>query len=175
MEKSLKSISINNGLTLGLVLSVITVLVYAVNLDLFTKWWLGIILFLIAIGLGAYSAVKFKQQQGYLSFKEAFSAYFITIAIGTLIGTVVGIVIFTFVDPDAAQYLNEQILILTKETMENFGMPEEAMQEALMEAEKTDNFSLAAQAQAYVVRLVIYAIVGLIVALIVKKNNPAEE
>ncbi|WP_223034977.1 DUF4199 domain-containing protein [Hanstruepera marina] len=175
MEKSLKSMSINNGLILGLLLSVISVLVYAVNLDLFTKWWLGIILFLIAVGLGAYSAVKFKQQQGFLSFKEAFTAYFITIAIGTLIATVVGIIIFTFVDPDAAQYLNEQILILTKETLENFGAPKEAIQEAMVEAEKKDNFSIGAQAQAYVVRLVIYSIIGLIVALIVKKNNPDEE
>jgi len=175
MEKTLKSISTNNGLVLGLILSLISVLVYAINLDLFTKWWLGIILFLIAIGYGAYSGIVFKKQQKFLTFKEAFSSYFITIAIGTLIATVVGIIIFTFVDPDAAQYLNEQILILTKETMQNFGMPEEAMQEALMEAEKTDNFSLGAQSQAYVIRLVIYSIVGLIVALIIKKNNPAEE
>ncbi len=175
MEKSLKSLSMNNGLILGLVLSVITVLVYAVSLDLFTEWWLGIILFVIAIGMGAYSGIKVKQQQEFLSFKEAFTAYFITIAVGTLIATIVGIVIFTFVDPDAAQYLNEQILILTKETMQSFGMPEEAMQEALVKAEETNNFSLAAQSQSYVIRLVIYTLLGLIVALIVKKNNPAEE
>ena len=175
MEKSLKSISLNNGLILGLILAAVTILIYAVNLDLMTEWWLGIILFIVAIGLGAYSGITFKKQQGFLSFKEGFTAYFITIALGTLIGTIAAIVIFSFVDPDAAQYLNEKILIMTKETMENFGMPEEAMQEALMEAEKTDNFSLGAQAQAYVVRLVIYAIVGLIVALIIKKNNPAEE
>ena len=175
MEKSLKSISTNNGLILGLILSLVSVIVYAVNLDLFTKWWLGIILFVIAIGYGAYSGIAYKKQQGFLTFKEAFTSYFITIALGTLIAAIVGIVIFTFVDPDAAQYLNEQILIMTKETMQSFGMPEEAMQKALVEAEKTDNFSLAAQSQAYVVRLVIYSILGLIVALIIKKNNPAEE
>ena len=176
MEKTLKSLSINNGLILGLVLSVITVLVYAISLDLFTEWWLGIILFLIALGMGTYSAIKVRQQQeGLLSFKEAFSAYFITIAVGTLISSAIGIVIFTFVDPDAAQYLNEQILILTKETMESFGAPKEVIQEAMIEAEKKDNFSIGAQVQAYFWRMLFYSVLGLIVALIVKRNNPAEE
>ena len=175
MEKSLKSLSTNNGLVLGLILSVISVLIYAVNLDLFTEWWLGIILFLIAVGYGAYSGIMYRKQQGFLTFKEAFTAYFITVAIGTLIASIVGVVIFTFVDPEAAKYLNEQILILTKETMESFGAPQEVIQEALVEAEKKDNFSVGAQSQAYVVRLVIYSIIGLIVALVVKKNNPADE
>lgn len=176
MEKSLKSLSINNGLILGMTLATVTVLVYAVNLDLFTKWWLGIILFLVALGMGTYSAIQVRrQQEGLLSFKEAFSAFFITIAIGTLISSIIGVVIFTFVDPDAAKYLNEQILVLTKETMESFGMPKEAMQEALVEAEKKDNFSVMAQLQAYFWRMLFYSIFGLIVALIVKRNNPAEE
>lgn len=175
MEKSLKSLSINNGLVLGLILSVITVLMYALSLDLFTKWWVGIILFLLALGLGAYSAIKFKQQQGFLTFKQGFSAYFITIAVGSFISTIIGIVIFTFVDPDAATYLNEQILIMTKEAMEGFGAPQETIQEALMEAEKKNNFALVEQLKAFVWRLLFYSIFGLIVALIVKKNNPDTE
>ncbi|MFL0353617.1 DUF4199 domain-containing protein [Xanthomarina sp. GH4-25] len=176
MEKTLKSLSINNGLILGLILSVITVLMYAINLDLFTKWWVGIILFLLALGIGVYSAIKVKQQQqGFLSFKQAFSAYFITIAVGSFISTIIGIVIFTFVDPDAATYLNEQILIMTKEAMEGFGAPQETIQNALMEAEKKNNFALIEQLKAFVWRLLFYCIFGLIVALIVKKNNPETE
>jgi hypothetical protein len=175
MEKSLKALSINNGLVLGLILSVITVLMYALNLELFTKWWIGIILFLLALGMGAYSAIKFKQLQGFLTFKQAFSAYFITVAVGSFIATIIGIVIFTFVDPEAAKFLNEQILIMTKEAMEGFGAPQEVIQEALMEAEKVNNFALLEQLKAFVWRLLFYSIFGLIVALIVKKNDPASE
>ena len=47
MEPTTKSSAINNGLYLGAILSLITVLIYAVNLDLFTEWWLGIILFIV--------------------------------------------------------------------------------------------------------------------------------
>jgi len=91
-----------------------------------------------------------------------------------LIATVVGIAIFTYIDPEAATYLNEQILLVTKQTMERFGMPQEAMEAALEEAATKDNFSLGMQSQAFVFRLAFYAVVGLIVALIVKKTNNKE-
>ena len=175
MEKSVKSSSINYGLYLGLILTLATVIAYAVNLDLFTQWWFGIALFVISVAMGIMSAAKARSLSGgFISFKGAFSSYFITLAIGTLIGTVIGIVIFTFVDPEAAQELNEKILIMTKETMERFGAPQETIQEALAEAEKTDNFSVGAQAMAWVWRMVFYSIFGLIGALIIKRNDPEQ-
>ena len=64
---------------------------------------------------------------GFISFKQAFSSYFITIAVGTLMSSIVGVAIFTYIDPEAAIYLNEQVLILTKETMERIGLPQEAI------------------------------------------------
>ena len=175
MEPTTKSSAINNGLYLGAILSLVSVIIYAVNLDLFTEWWLGIILFIVVVVYGVISAVKSRTiLNGFISFKQAFTSYFITTAIGTLIAAVVGIAIFTFIDPEAATYLNEQILIVTKQTMERFGMPQEAMQAALDEAAKKDNFSLGMQSQAFVFRLAFYAVVGLIVALIVKKTDNKE-
>ena len=175
MEPTPKSIAVNNGLYLGGILALISVLIYAVNLDLFTEWWLGIILFLVVVVYGVLTDIKSRTSLGgFISFKQAFTSYFITIAIGTLIATIVGIAIFTFIDPEAATYLNEQILLLTKQTMERFGMPQEAMQAALYEAAKKDNFSLGMQSQAFVFRLAFYAVIGLIVALIVKKTNNKE-
>ena len=175
MKPTTKSSAINNGLYLGAILSLVSVLVYAVNLDLFTEWWLGIILFIVVVAYGVISAVKSRTiLNGFISFKQAFTSYFITTAIGTLIATVVGIAIFTFIDPEAATYLNEQILLVTKQAMERFGMPQEAMQAALDEAAKKDNFSLGMQSQAFVFRLAFYAVVGLIVALIVKKTDNKE-
>ena len=135
METTTKSSATNNGLYLGGILSLITVLLYAVNLDLFTEWWLGIILFVVVVAFGVISAIKSRTLlNGFISFKQAFTSYFITVLIGSIISTVLGIVIFTFIDPEAATYINEQILVVTKQTMERFGMPQEAMQVALEEA-----------------------------------------
>ena len=173
MEKSLKSISVNYGLYLGLALAAITILVYAVMIDLFTEWWLGILLILIIIGFGTAAALKSRKALGgFMSFKDAFTSYFITIAVGTLISTVVGIVIFNFVDPEAADYINEKIITMTRETMENWGAPQDSINESMTKMEGQNNFSTAAQLQSYVVRLLILSVLGLIVGAVVKRKDP---
>jgi len=175
MEPTNKSNSINLGLYLGGILSLIIVLVYAFNLDLFIEWWLGILLLVLVVAFGVVAANKVKKANGgFISFKESFIHYFIAIAVGTLIGTVISIAIFAFIDPEAATYLNEQILIVTKTSMERFGAPQETITAALEKASETDNFSVGMQMQSYVFRLAGYAIVGLIVALIVKKTDTSE-
>ena len=58
--------------------------------------------------------------------------------------------------------------------MEGFGMPEDPMAAALDEASKKNNYSVGSQLQSYVFSLALYAVIGLIVALIVKKTNTSE-
>jgi len=175
MEPTNKSNSINLGLYLGATLAAVIVLIYAINLDLMVEWWLSVALLVIVIAFGVVSAKRAKNNNGgFLSFKEAFVNYFITTAVGTAISVVVGVVIFNFVDPEAATHLNEQILLKSKQMMEGFGMPEDAMAAALDEASKKNNYSVGSQLQSYVFSLALYAVIGLIVALIVKKTNTSE-
>lgn len=173
MEQSLKKTSSNYGLYLGLLLVIITVLIYVIKVELFTAWWLGILLIILIIAFGIAAALKSKKiLGGFISFKEAFTSYFITIAIGTFLSTLAGIVIFNIVDPEAAQYVNEKIIDMTAETMENWGAPQDSIEQAIAKMEETDNFSIMAQLQSYVIRLVILCVLGLIVAVAVKKTDP---
>ncbi len=175
-EISLKKSSVNYGLTLGAILGVTTTLIYVVSMEMLTKWWLGIILFLIAIAVGIVSVAKSKDiLGGFISFKEAFTSYFITIAIGLLINVIVGILIFVVIDPDAAVFLQEQIIEIARSMMESFGAPEADINTAIAEMESTNNYSFGSQLQAYVTQLAIYSVFGLLIALIMKKNDPALE
>ncbi len=175
MEQTNKSNSINLGLYLGATLAAIVVLIYTVNLDFMVEWWLSIALLIVVIAFGVVAVIQAKNNNsGFLSFKGAFVNYFLTIAVGTAISAVVGIVIFNVVDPEAATHLNEQILLKSKQMMEGFGMPQEAIATALDEASKKDNFSIGSQVQSYVFSLALYALIGLIVALIVKKTDTRE-
>ena len=86
MEPTNKSNSINLGLYLGATLAAVIVLIYAINLDLMVEWWLSVALLVIVIAFGVVSAKRAKNNNGgFLSFKEAFVNYFITIAVGTAI------------------------------------------------------------------------------------------
>ena len=94
MTKSLKSSALNYGLYLGLILSSFTIIGYAVYLDLFTQWWFGIGKMFLVIIVGIVSAMKAKKiLGGFISFKEAFTAFFITILVGVTIPALIGFII----------------------------------------------------------------------------------
>ena len=60
MEKTFKSIATNYGLYLGGFLALITVAIYAINLDLMVNVWLGLSLLVVMLIVGILSVVMSK-------------------------------------------------------------------------------------------------------------------
>jgi len=176
MENSVKSSSINYGLYLGVVLSLFTIAVYAINLDLMVKWWLGVILLVIVVGFGVVSTAKSKSLgNGYLSFKDGLGSYVLTVAVGLLISTVVSYILFNFIDPEAAEYVKQKTVEFTVDMMEGFNLPAEAVAEAVAEIEGQNQYSLTGLMKNFFIGMIFQIIIGLIVAAIMKKNNPDAE
>ena len=173
MDKTIKSIATNFGIYLGAILSAITVIAYATNLELLTEWWLGIGLFVMIIVFGIISISKSKHALGgYISFKEAFTAYFVTVLIGIVISSLVSIIIFNFIDPEAAITLKELVIEKSIEMMRGFNAPEESIAEALSQMEEAPSqFAIGNVIQSLLIQLVIYSVIGLIISLIMKKTN----
>ncbi|MGV6831563.1 MAG: DUF4199 domain-containing protein [bacterium] len=175
MNPTVKSIGLNYGLYLGAFFILTTGIIYAVDLDIFLNWWLRILFFVIAIGAGVVAAMKIRSELGgYISFKDAFTGFFLTMVVSTVLSTIVSIVLFVVIDPEAAQYLNEQVLVQTKEMMERWNTPQDVMVRELEKAREKDNFSVGNQSFGMLISFIFYAIFGLIVALIVKRKNPDE-
>ena len=147
---------------------------YAVYLDLFTKWWFGIGSLLLIIVFGIISSVKARKLLGgFISFKNAFTAYFITILVALVISTIVNLIIFNVVDPDAALVLKEKIIESQMAMMERFGAPHESIDQAIAEMRAQDNmFSIGSIFKSLAYQLVGFSIVGLIVAAVVKRKDP---
>ena len=82
MEKSTKSIAINTGLYLDLLLSAFTIIAYAFSIELLINFWIVLLILpLISIVFGIVSASKIRKALGgFMNFKQAFSSYFITVA-----------------------------------------------------------------------------------------------
>jgi len=173
MEESVKSSGISKGLTLGIILSLITVLGYVAYQDLFTKWWLIIIQVGLILTLGILAAAKARKLLGgFISFKSAFTAYFITIVIGTLINVIISIVIFNFVDPDAAIAIKEKSIEVTVAMLERFDSPQEIIDQTITQIQEQDTFGIGAQIKGWFVMLIIYIILGLLASLAIKRNEP---
>ncbi|MDP2687489.1 MAG: DUF4199 domain-containing protein [Aequorivita sp.] len=170
---SSKKSAVTYGLILGAVLALMTTLMYVLNTELFTKWWIGILSFLVVIAIAIVSVAKAKGiLGGIISFKEAFTVYFITVAIGSLISTFVGILIFNILDPDLAAFLQEKTLEMTAEFMQKMGTPQVEIDKQMAKMADQDNFAILSQLKNYVFGLAFMSVIGLLVALIFKTKNP---
>lgn len=173
MEQQLKSSAINYGIYLGLSLALISVLIYVINVEYAIAWWIGIIMLLLILAFGIVSTAKSKDfLNGFISFKQAFSSFFITVAIGVIINTGVGMLIYGVIDTEAAVFLQEKGIENTVSMMERFGAPQSEIDKTIDAMSEDNSFSIGNQLKAIAYQLVFYAVIGLIVAAFMKKKNP---
>ena len=57
--------------------------------------------------------------------------------------------------------------------LESFGVPEEEINKAITDMENENSYSFGNQLQSYVFQLLFYSVFGLLVSLIMKKNDPS--
>lgn len=174
MEKSLKSTAINYGFYLAAILVSFTVIAYLINIELLVNFWLVFLLLpIITITFGILSSAKAKGiQNGFISFKQAFSSYFIPIAVAMIISTIVSFILFNFIDPDTATMLKESVMDKTLTMMENFGTPQTEIDKVMTQMQEQDTFAIGTQIKSVAQGLIFYAVIGLLVALVMKKKNP---
>ena len=171
MENKLKKNTIDLGIKLGALLFVVTAVIYVIDIKLFTNFTTMLAYMIPALAFSIYSVISARKLQNQIiSFKEAFVAYFLCIAIGYLVVTIGNIALFKFIDPGAADLIHEEIMMASKEMLENFGTPSEIVAATMDEMQKNHSFSYAAIFQNYANALLRNAIFGLIIAAILKKS-----
>ena len=171
--ENLKKNSARYGLFLGLFLIVVTTVMYAVDLSLFTKPWIGIINLIVVTLFGAFAGINYKKLAGgFLTFKEAFTAFFITVLIGFLVSTIYTTVLFNLIDPEAKAVITEHVIKYTVDMMQGFGVKASDLNKMVDELQKNDSFGAAGQFKGFLINIVIYSIIGLITALIIRKERP---
>ena len=171
METNLKKNTIDLGVKLGTLLFIVTAVIYVIDIKLFTNFTTMLAYMIPALAFSIYSVISARKLQNQIiSFKEAFIAYFLCIAIGYLIVTMGNIALFKFIDPGAADLIHEEIMIASKEMLENFGTPSDVISATMDEMQNNHSFSYAAIFQNYANALLRNAIFGLIIAGIFKKS-----
>ena len=94
----------------------------------------------------------------------------ISYLLNAAIATTFIILLFNVIDTDAAEKVKEMTIEATVNMMEKFNTPEDAIDKAIENAEATNQFDFINQLRGFLFGIIFYAIVGLIVAAIVKKN-----
>jgi c-di-AMP phosphodiesterase-like protein len=175
MNEIIKKNGISYGIITGVVSALITTAIYSIDLNLFVKWWLGIIIFIVYITIGIILLSKTKKElKGIFSFKEAFTTYFISAVIGILISVGFNILLFNVIDPSAKDAINEIVIKYTAETMQKFGAPSSAINEAVKKMQENNPYSTIELIKGSAFSIAGSALFGLLLALIFK-SKPTQE
>ena len=171
--EALRKNSMNFGVILGVILVLMITLMYAIDISLFTKWWVGIFNVVIITSFGVIAATKYKKSIGsFITFKEAFTSFFITVVIGFFISTLFTILLFNYIDVEAKRVISENIIKYTVEMMQKFGTKAADINKMVAEMEKSDSFGTFSQLKGFAFNVIVYCIIGLISALIIKRERP---
>lgn len=176
MTEAVKKNGLNFGLIVGVTSIVITSIMYAVDVKMFANYWIGICMFVVNLVLGIVAVAKAKKAMGgYISFKDAFTTYFMAMAIGAALGSIFMFVLFNLIDPGAKEIIMERVVEMTVSMMEGFGAKAEDIRKTVEDMKAIDNFGLVQQLKSYIWGLLFYIIIGLIVAASMKRNKPEFE
>lgn len=173
MNEIIKKNGIQYGLIISLITILLTVVVYIVDLSLFT--WVSILSFLVFLVLSCILIFKTKKElKGQITFKEAFTTFFIANVLSVLITMAFTYLLFNVIDPEANAVLKEMTIEGSVKMMEKFGTPSAEIDKAIEKLEKTDNFSLSSIFQGIVFSILFYSVIGLILSAIFKTNKPQQ-
>lgn len=176
MTEAVKKNGVKFGIILGVVSILITTIIYSTDIGLFINIWLGIGIFLLNLIIAIIGVAQTKKAlNGFISFKEAFTVFFIEMALGAAIGMLFMFLLFNVIDPSAKQTMMDQTIEMSVNWMQKANTPTEDIRKAVEEMKETDNFSLLNQLKSYAFFLLFYIIIGLIVAAAMKKNKPEFE
>lgn len=171
MNEIIKKNGINYGIILGVSLVLFTAALYAIDITLFGSFWLGLIKILFFIIISVLVIMQTKKQLRQITFKEAFTSYFISAVIGITISTIFTIILFNFIDTDAKETVNKIAIEKTVEIMKNMGAKTSDIKKAIEKAGDTDNLSTFNQIMGMMVNFIIAAIFGFLLALIFRNKT----
>ena len=176
MTEAVKKNGINYGVIVGVVSIVIAVLIYVVDITLFSKWWVGLLMLVINTIIGIMAVSKAKSALGgYASFKETFTTFFLALFIGSVLYILFSYILWNFIDPEGSKVIVDAIIEQNVSMMQSMGTPSADIKEFVEKMRASDNFGIVGQLKALAGSLVVYSIIGLIVAAAMKKNKPEFE
>ena len=175
INETIKKNGITFGVIIGIVSALITSTIYAIDLNLFTSWWIGVLSILTYLTLGIILLSKTKKElNNIFPFKDAFTTYFIATLIGILISTLFNVLLFNFIDPSAKDTLSELMIKYAVNMMQKFGTPASAINEAIAKLKENNPYSTLELLKGSVFSIVFSSIFGLILAAFFKSKSTQE-
>ena len=170
--------AIKSGLMIGVILIVITLLLYIIDSTLLAAMWVGIVIFILLMVLVSYFGVQHRKEiGGFMTFGKAWIYSMQAFVAAGLIVTIFNILLYNVIDPELPSIIADKSVENAESMMQRFGMPEDQMDEALEKArtDTLDRFTVTGSLVGFLWGLIIYAVLSLITGAIIKKKEPEFE
>jgi len=170
--------AIKYGLMIGIVQILLALLLYLMGIEYMTKWWVSILIFVLAIILLVTVGKKIRAENGgFISFGNLFVLMLISFVSSMAVATIFNILLYNVIDTNLAQNIEDVTIENMTSMFEGLGMDDDKIEEAMVGMESiSEKFTVAGQAITFMWSIVWGAIISSILAAILKKNpNPFEE
>ena len=176
-QKTLTGLSAKNGLIIGLVSVVLSLVIYFVDpLMAYTSIWLGLGLFILFIGLLVYAGKTVRTEVGgFWTFGEAFKSFLVMGLIIATLSTLYNVVLMTVIDPELPVKAGAAIDENTVAMMKKFGAAQEQIDEAMAKnGNNAEKLKITPKnvITSFGISLAVYGVFALILAAIMKKSPP---
>jgi uncharacterized membrane protein (DUF106 family) len=166
------------GAILGGISIVLTVLAYAFDPGFMATFkFMGINL-VIFIGFIIYAGISYRNSiGGFMPYGKAFLYCLTVMLTAGVVGTVFNVLLYHVIDTNLPETMTDTIIANTEEFMTKFNTPQDAMDKALaqMRIDLPEQFTVSGLLMGFVKKgIITYAIISLIFALFVRKNQPVE-
>lgn len=165
------------GLILGLISVTFTAVILMIDYTLMVEaWWVGFINFGITIAILILAGMRLRSAQGgTLSFKEAFLSAWLIIVIAGGLNTAYSFVQFNLISPELPGKIQKAVINESASMMQNLGVDDNTIDEAVAELEKENSFSLNNLLLSFLYTSILGgAVLAAIIALIVRKKPDPE-
>jgi ABC-type multidrug transport system permease subunit len=159
------------GAIVGFVGILVGVIFYV--MDLMTESWVQWISLLISVVVLVYCLTMYKRDYlgGYASYGQIWKMTIVIGVFATILGAIYGYILMGVIDPELVDKLK---LAQEQKILNNPRIPEGYMDTALERLDKQMEIGRMTVMQ-LIFGPVMYAIVGLVLAAFIKKNNPADK
>lgn len=160
------------GLVGGLLNVIITFVVYFFSPDSLAAMWLGMVLILTSMFFMIWGGISYRRENNnQVSFGNAFMSVLIVAVVMTLVSSLFSYILFNVIDTELPELIKQKTIENTQAWMEKFNTPEDKVDEVIAQIEEQDfKFDLSEYAFRFLQGLVIYIILGAIIALFIKRN-----
>lgn len=166
----MENVKIKNGVILGVVLIVISLVLYLVSPRVYLTWgqWIG---YIAVIYFMYKTAVTVREEEGgVLPFGAAFVASFVPMAIGLLTSSLFAYLLQNFIAPELGDLTKEMAIETIEKVSAMFG--EGMSDDMIEEIEKQDyNLTIGKSMLGWLFAMVFGCVPALIIAAITKKSG----